>query len=230
MAPINPSLYGGLVSYDDLLERIRARAYDPARRCDYTVGIPLRELVQTTDPALAQLREQYLDGWSDRHGQQEDDRVVPVAGGSPEAVAFFRGVDHEPLVPPLSVQQLKSIETRLGMTLPELFRRVYTEVGDGGFGPGYGIYALGEYTWNVDEHFHPVRVWEDSLDEDDPNEDVNRLGLGWCDYGCGIREWVSLTEPGNPVRTRDPDKDQIQDLLARPGVPLVTWFENWLAH
>src|SRR5438552_9489750 len=33
-------------------------------------------------------------------------------------------------------------ETRLGFALPSLMKRVYTEIGNGGFGPGYGLIGL----------------------------------------------------------------------------------------
>ena len=37
---------------------------------------------------------------------------------------------------------LAETEARLGFTLPPLLARVYTEVADGGFGPGYGLLSL----------------------------------------------------------------------------------------
>ncbi len=37
---------------------------------------------------------------------------------------------------------LAATEARLGFPLPRLLARVYTEVADGGFGPGYGLLSL----------------------------------------------------------------------------------------
>lgn len=47
-----------------------------------------------------------------------------------------------PLPPPATSTILAATEARLGFTLPPLLARVYTEVADGGFGPGYGLLSL----------------------------------------------------------------------------------------
>ncbi|MEO7592921.1 MAG: SMI1/KNR4 family protein [Byssovorax sp.] len=46
------------------------------------------------------------------------------------------------LPPPATSAMLAATEARLGFTLPRLLARVYTEVSDGGFGPGYGLLNL----------------------------------------------------------------------------------------
>lgn len=48
------------------------------------------------------------------------------------------------LNPPLSVKEVEEVEQRTGVRLPEQYRQFVTELGDGGPGPGYGIYSLGQ--------------------------------------------------------------------------------------
>lgn len=51
--------------------------------------------------------------------------------------------------PPATLKTLERVERQLGHTLPELLRRIYLEVGDGGFGPGYGLLRLEQGDRNV---------------------------------------------------------------------------------
>lgn len=46
------------------------------------------------------------------------------------------------LFPPVSMAQVEQAERQLGYRLPVLLRRIYTEIGDGGFGPEAGLASL----------------------------------------------------------------------------------------
>ncbi len=47
------------------------------------------------------------------------------------------------LVPAIELQVL-AVEKRLGFKLPDFLRRLYLEIGNGGFGPGYGLIPAAE--------------------------------------------------------------------------------------
>jgi hypothetical protein len=54
--------------------------------------------------------------------------------------------------PPASEEQLRATETALGFLLPPVLSALYTEVANGGFGPGGGIQGtLGGYGSRTDE-------------------------------------------------------------------------------
>lgn len=46
------------------------------------------------------------------------------------------------LFPPTTPAIVEAAEAELGFRLPPLLRELYTQVGNGGFGPGYGIFGL----------------------------------------------------------------------------------------
>lgn len=51
------------------------------------------------------------------------------------------------LYPPVTMLKVEAAEEKLAFGLPPLLRELYTQVGNGGFGPGYGIFGLeGGYT------------------------------------------------------------------------------------
>jgi hypothetical protein len=48
----------------------------------------------------------------------------------------------DPLPPPVNRQAVTAAEDRLGFALPSLLARLWAEVANGGFGPGYGLFGL----------------------------------------------------------------------------------------
>src|SRR6476660_8954818 len=46
------------------------------------------------------------------------------------------------IYPPTTDTQLDAAEQTLHLTLPPFLRRLYTEIGNGGFGPGYGLIGV----------------------------------------------------------------------------------------
>jgi cell wall assembly regulator SMI1 len=52
--------------------------------------------------------------------------------------------------PPATEEEVTQAEMQLGFALPSLLRRVYLEVGNGGFGPGYGFYPLNTHHLSTD--------------------------------------------------------------------------------
>src|SRR5690349_18197268 len=52
-----------------------------------------------------------------------------------------------PLPPPVSLEELNLAETLTGLRLPILLRRLYLEIGNGGFGPHGGILGITPAGW-----------------------------------------------------------------------------------
>src|SRR5690606_16538036 len=44
--------------------------------------------------------------------------------------------------PPASVKKIAAAEAELGFALPTLLREIYLRIGNGGFGPGYGLLGI----------------------------------------------------------------------------------------
>lgn len=61
-------------------------------------------------------------------------RRMNVAPDDPHRVNF--------VFPPATPEQVQATETRLGVTLPPLLKALYTELANGGFGPGGGFYGI----------------------------------------------------------------------------------------
>lgn len=51
---------------------------------------------------------------------------------------------------PVKVEDTAQAEVQLGFELPSFLRRLYLEVGNGGFGPGYGLFPLNDQNPSAD--------------------------------------------------------------------------------
>ena len=128
---------------DELIEQLRARAADPERRVDVRPtqlwstmkALDLRGLFGALRDVQADLARA-LD--ASREG-----RVDPPAHARAEEIqrAMSTPVESE-LPPPADPSAVEIAEEALDFTLPIALRRVYSEVADGGFGPGQGLLSL----------------------------------------------------------------------------------------
>jgi len=129
---------------DGLIEGLRERAADPARRTD---RMPSRmdmriadlgpiELAAEAADAAAQLRalvqSMRATGWPDPASHEQANRAAAEMS-TPAA---------RELPPALDPAALDRAEASLGTALPPILRRVYCEIADGGFGPGQGLLPI----------------------------------------------------------------------------------------
>lgn len=90
-------------------------------------------------------------------------------------------IDPLPPLRPAPLAAVREAEALAGMQLPTLLRRLYLEVGNGGFGPGYGLLGLrGGHTMG---RINALT----GLDRPavDPDVSPRRLMIV-CEWGCGI--------------------------------------------
>ena len=137
------------------------------------------------------------------------------------------------VAPPVQVTEVQTVEAALGFPLPTFLGRVYREVGNGGFGPGYGLIGLpGGFTvegHSILSRYHLMA----SIDPDDPAWAWPRRLLPLCHWGCGIYSCVNAAEPAGPVLTWDPNAHQEgQDPAAAirtTNLGLEPWLAAWAA-
>ncbi len=85
------------------------------------------------------------------------DRVAELALLDPDLTVFGASGHHYQLAAPLPDDQLQIIEHRYGFTVPDDYRTFITTIGNGGAGPGYGLWPLG-YWSPTGQH---LETWED---------------------------------------------------------------------
>jgi hypothetical protein len=141
------------------------------------------------------------------------------------------GIALPPRFPPVSGTELARSERRLGFRLPSFLAAVYQQVGNGGFGPGYGLIGLpsgfahddGKSIVELYESYHitspedPTWQWPDGL-------------VPLCDWGCAIFSCVNCQ--AGSVITFDPGEQPegapMTLAFAQSHATIADWFEDWV--
>jgi len=143
-------------------------------------------------------------------------------------------------IAPAAVEELQGVERAIGFKLPELLRAIYLEVGNGGFGPEYGIIGtkggaqLDGYTLETCylnmmhlEKQNAVWKWPKRL-------------LPLANYGCGMWSCIDGEYPKLPMMLWDPNNldSKLEGADARlnwgnsfwdQGRSFPMWLDAWLA-
>lgn len=131
----------------------------------------------------------------------------------------------------VTLEQLLDAEKQLGFQLPEFLRQLYLRVGNGGFGPGYGLFAV------VDGPYYPEHnlvqnylEYMRSVPDDFP---WPARYLTICDWGCGFSSEIDWTVPDAPVYRFDADLydgGPCESAIVPEAPSLHAWFEDWLVR
>jgi hypothetical protein len=127
-----------------------------------------------------------------------------------------------------------TVERQMGVRFPELLRAVYTGIGDGGFGPGYGLLPLTPLKAEPDQDsvLGLYQVFS-KPDPEEPSWVWPRQLVPFCDWGCAIRSCVDCSSNEGAVVTFDPNSHQEgadwSDSFASTHASLEAWFSDWLA-
>jgi hypothetical protein len=133
----------GSPTADELIRRLRVRAADPERRVDVrqdsfsarVMSLDLGSLFGALGSAAADLRRVVADNQA---GRVDPEMVAKANRIGAQMATPVEAV----LSPPASSALVDRVEAELGFSLPALHRRVYSEVGDGGFGPHGGLLGI----------------------------------------------------------------------------------------
>jgi hypothetical protein len=145
--------------------------------------------------------------------------------------------------PPLSLAQVESAEARIGYRLPPLLRRSYLELGNGGFGPGFGLLTLSPVTPAIDQSIPTLYLR--------CREGRRQRGGQWkagtvplSSWGDMILSCIDLSETGDefdpPVIRYEPNMPEAWTHaylnggvfrgggLFPEGISLSGWLQDWL--
>jgi hypothetical protein len=127
-----------------------------------------------------------------------------------------------PPLEPAPFSAVEEAETLAGQPLPVLLRRLYLEVVNGGFGPGYGVLGV------RGGHTSGRRTAVDLLHQRRPDPEPGPVvPFVLCDWGCGITTVIDLSN--GLIWGSDPNPSP-------PGVPFTfpqhmtidDWLTKWL--
>jgi hypothetical protein len=138
------------------------------------------------------------------------------------------------IYPPPSPALIDQAVAELGFSLPNLIREIFLQIGNGGFGPGYGIlglsggcllhgYTLVELTLfnrRLIEQFDAYGLEESDLDHWQWGDHY----LLYAYWGCNTTTVVDCALPALPVYALD-----ALSIAPHPSGTLRHWWRDWLA-
>lgn len=139
-----------------------------------------------------------------------------------QANAGTRGRTKRRVTQPVSEETFVAFESILPHPLPRLFRRLYLRIGDGGFGPGYGLLPLASVQHEYQRFRRIYSWWPCAL-------------IPVLEWGCGIFSCIDLDSPAARVLRYDPDMEEEQTrrilgdgYIAPHLLPEAASFHGWL--
>ncbi len=132
----------------------------------------------------------------------------------------------------LKIEDVNHVEAQLGFQLPEIVRRICLEVGDGGFGPNWGINRLRHPANRPFGPWYDVEMSVESWHQlyRDPKEAGDLSGefpdrfIRYCEVGCNIAICVDCTSPAGRLFMDDPMANAVKPM----NETVEQWLTRWL--
>lgn len=156
-----------------------------------------------------------------------------VARGEPiEGHGGVQGT-HGILLPgPASAAALDSAERSLGLRLPVLLRRLYAEIANGGFGPGYGLLGVPPEGATDDLGKNLVSLYQTYREADDPHWTWPVGLVPVAHLGCAMYACVNAATQPAGVIWFEPNGHELGTPWDASFIPLAdsleTWLQTWL--
>lgn len=162
----------------------------------------------------------------------EDELVARIRERANDPIrrtAMCRGRQKRPPLPqPAPFALVRDAEREIGFPFPNLLVRLWIEVANGGFGPGYGLFGLeGGYADDVSKMALP----EIYLDSRESRCYVEVYGEPWpeklieiCHWGGGMRSAIDCSAAEAEVLDIPEDLDRRR----RSGQTFAQWMEAWV--
>jgi hypothetical protein len=127
--------------------------------------------------------------------------------------------------PPASAETFTLAEKELDIAMPKHLRWIYENVGDGGFGPGYGLFPLlHDYGAGFSHTIVSETLDKRELSADgDYNWSNNYIVI--CTYGCTFSACVDASIEDLPVFFVEDSEGIVGELQS---TSLLLWLEAWL--
>jgi hypothetical protein len=136
------------------------------------------------------------------------------------------------LYPPATTETIELAESKLGFKLPTFLKAVYTEVGNGGFGPGYGVVGLPGGFLDDGRDITGLHELLSRPDESEPQWIWPAYLVPICNWGCAIYTCVDAFTDEGVTFTFDPNGHEIgepiDNLFGRTHDSIESWFLDWV--
>jgi hypothetical protein len=166
----------------------------------------------------------------------DESLIQTIKSHAMEAARAASGTDGLPtkVFPTVDAQQIAEAERALGFVLPELLKALYLRVGNGGYGPGYGIVGLpGGATDDMGRNLVDLYNAYFPENPDDPHWRWPPALLPLAHLGCAMYACLDCSAPDAPVVWFEPNPHVDGEPWSDSFIPLTSsvteWLRAWLA-
>jgi hypothetical protein len=139
----------------------------------------------------------------------------------PKLVTSMSQTNPSTIYPRASLDDVTEAEERLGFRLPALLTRLYLEVGNGGFGPGNGLYGVED---GLTDDMCGLPLPDLYLAYiDDPAEGWPERLVPVCDWGCNSFSAIDCSKPEGEMVFFADGRERIDE-----GITFAQWMEDWV--
>ncbi|MCX4972199.1 SMI1/KNR4 family protein [Streptomyces sp. NBC_00620] len=129
---------------------------------------------------------------------------------------------------PVDTAALSRAEATLGFPLPALLAALYVRIGDGGFGPEYGLLPLLEGSPSGEPAAVPQYLANRKSGRKDPDWPWPEGVLPISHWGCGMYACVDCQSLDGTVLFFEPNADEADHAWYVDAPDLATWLRTWL--
>ncbi|MGV9561915.1 SMI1/KNR4 family protein [Streptomyces sp. NPDC003480] len=129
---------------------------------------------------------------------------------------------------PVEKAALTRAEEALGFSLPQLLAELYLRIGDGGFGPGYGLLPLLDSPPSSEPAAVPQYLANRESGRKDPEWPWPEGILPISHWGCGMYACVDCRTPHGTVLLYEPNADEADHAWYVDAPALTEWLQVWL--
>lgn len=137
-------------------------------------------------------------------------------------------------LPPCTCQAIEMAERDLGFRIPQVLSGIYTQVANGGFGPGYGVMGVaGGYTDDLKHNIVEAYLGYAKPYPEDPTWNWPRGWVPICHWGCIIYSVVDFLNEPHAVYVADISAKEPGELMESifhvHKASFVQWLDDWMA-
>ncbi|MGW5479672.1 SMI1/KNR4 family protein [Streptomyces sp. NPDC004008] len=130
---------------------------------------------------------------------------------------------------PVGKESLARAGEALGFSLPPLLAELYLRIGDGGFGPGYGLLPLLDNPPSSEPAAVQQYLANRESGRKDPDWPWPEGVLPISHWGCGMYACVDCRTPQGTVLLYEPNADEADHAWYVDSPALAEWLQTWLA-
>ncbi|MEU1727555.1 SMI1/KNR4 family protein [Nonomuraea sp. NPDC005692] len=145
-----------------------------------------------------------------------------------EIFAAVRASVGPDLPPPATETAVAEAEEAVGYPLPSLLRRLYLEVGNGGFGPRGGVIGVRGYDFWASDIYPDITASALELRTEPSGRWSGMVQL--MDWGCGIASLLDCRDPAGAMWGWDPNRCCFHHALFPQDISFADWLADSLGR